>query len=118
MTARVDMAVARAYVFSGRSRRQATMHRVQSSAREPPAINALIVELLAWVAARPRTYGETMEAWRTSCPRMPVWEDATSAGLIEVLPSGGAGMSAAPVRLTPSGRAVLAGATERSGAPP
>ncbi|MGD0678897.1 MAG: hypothetical protein ABSC94_26125 [Polyangiaceae bacterium] len=39
----------------------------------PPA---LVMELLVWVAARPRTYQETTEAWRTSCPRMPVWEDA------------------------------------------
>jgi len=70
-------------------------------------MNALIHELLEWVAARPRTYGDTMDAWRTSCPRMPVWEDATSDGLVEVGPCAGAGMSEAAVRLTPSGRALL-----------
>jgi hypothetical protein len=73
-------------------------------------MSTLIIELLAWVAARPRTYDETMEAWRTSCPRNPVWEDATTDGLIEVLP--GVGMGSAAVRLTPSGRAVLAAATD------
>ena len=47
----------------------------------PPA---LVLQLLEWVAARPRTYRDTMEAWRTSCPRMPVWEDALAHGLVTV----------------------------------
>ena len=72
-------------------------------------MNPLIVELLAWIAARPRTYGETMAAWRTSCPRSPVWEDATSAGLIEVVARLGAGLEEHEVRLTRSGRDALAG---------
>jgi hypothetical protein len=71
-------------------------------------MNTLTMELLAWVAARPRTYEETMEAWRTSCPRSPVWEDATTDGLLEVIP--GAGIGSGVVRLTPSGRALLAAA--------
>jgi len=66
----------------------------------------LLLELLAWVAARPRTYAETMAAWRTSCPRMPVWEDATDAGLVAV--TGGGGMRDAAVTLTAAGRALLA----------
>jgi len=69
--------------------------------------SALRLELLAWVGARPRTYGETMEAWRTSCPRMPVWEEAVEAGLVEVLAGDGTGLSGATVRLTPSGLALL-----------
>ena len=85
------------------------MSREQSSVPGPPAPGALMVELLAWVAARPRTYGETMEAWRTSCPRTPVWEDAIIAEFIEVLPGDGGGMSGAAVRITPLGQAVLAG---------
>ncbi len=68
-----------------------------------------MLELLAWVAAQPRTYDETMRAWRTSCPRMPVWEDATSDGLVEVCP--GAGLDGAVVRLTAAGRAALASVT-------
>lgn len=47
-------------------------------------------QLLAWVAAKPRTYGETMGAWRTSCPRLSVWEDATTDGLVALLPGAGA----------------------------
>jgi hypothetical protein len=74
-------------------------------------MDALTLELLRWVAARPRTYGEAMEAWRTSCPRMPVWENATGDGLISVVSGDGIGSSAA-VRLTPTGRAALARATE------
>ena len=73
-------------------------------------MSPLILELLAWVAAQPRSYEETMDAWRTSCPRNPVWEDATTDGLIEVLPGGT--MRTATVRLPPLGRAVLATATE------
>jgi hypothetical protein len=41
-------------------------------------------ELLEWVASRPRTYSETMEAWRTHCPRLSVWDDAVIAGLVRV----------------------------------
>lgn len=43
---------------------------------------ALILDLIEWVAAGPRGYGEVMEAWRTSCPRLPVWEDACDHGFV------------------------------------
>jgi hypothetical protein len=81
------------------------------SGPEVTAMDALTPEPLHWVAVRPRTYGEAMEAWRTSCPRMPVWENATSDGLIMVVPGDGMDFNAAAVRLTPSGRAALARAT-------
>jgi hypothetical protein len=71
-------------------------------------MGTLLVELLAWVDARPRTYSETMEAWRTSCPRMPIWEDATDGGLLEIVHGDGAGVQQSMVRLTASGRAMLA----------
>jgi hypothetical protein len=45
-------------------------------------VEALIVELLQWLAKRERSYEEVMDAWRTSCPRLPVWEDANDRGLI------------------------------------
>jgi hypothetical protein len=72
------------------------------------APSTAMLELLAWVAARPRTYGETMEAWRTSCPRMSTWEDATLGGLVEVQ-SGDGGVNASTVMLTAAGRGLLAG---------
>ena len=34
----------------------------------------LLLEFLDWIAAAPRCYGDVLEAWRTSCPRLPVWE--------------------------------------------
>src|SRR5262249_45361315 len=52
------------------------------SSREPAmseAMHHLTLQFLAWLAERPRSYAETMEAWRTSCPRLSVWEDATIA---------------------------------------
>jgi hypothetical protein len=45
-------------------------------------VEALILDLLDWLTIRDRTYEEVMAAWRTSCPRLPVWEDANDRGLI------------------------------------
>ena len=45
-------------------------------------VDALILDLLEWVTQRDRTYEEVMEAWRTSCPRLPVWEEANDRGLV------------------------------------
>jgi hypothetical protein len=49
-------------------------------------MNALTVQLLEWIASSPRTYAEVLEAWRTSCPRLSIWEDACIAGLIDCAP--------------------------------
>ena len=46
------------------------------------AAPGLLVQFLDWIAVRPRTYQETMDAWRTSCPRISVWEDALIDGLV------------------------------------
>lgn len=46
-------------------------------------VNSLILDLLEWIGPGQRPYAETMDAWRTSCPRLPVWEEATDRGLIE-----------------------------------
>jgi hypothetical protein len=43
---------------------------------------ALVLDLIEWVAARPRTYTDAMDAWRTSCPRLTIWEDAIDHGFI------------------------------------
>jgi len=50
--------------------------------------SALTLQLLEWVAARPRTYEEAIDAWRMSCPRLSVWEDAVIGGLVECRGSG------------------------------
>jgi hypothetical protein len=48
----------------------------------PDPVDALILDLLEWVGPSARPYEEVMEAWRTSCPRLPVWEDANDRGYI------------------------------------
>jgi len=45
-------------------------------------VESLILDLLEWVTERERTYEELMDAWRTSCPRLTVWEDANDRGLV------------------------------------
>jgi hypothetical protein len=49
----------------------------------PDAIDALILDLLEWIGPTGRPYSEVIDAWRTSCPRLPVWEEANDRGLIE-----------------------------------
>ena len=63
-------------------------------------MDAPTVELLAWIAERPRTYGETMDAWHSHCPRLLVWEDALADGLVAV--------AARRVMLTAAGASALA----------
>jgi hypothetical protein len=48
------------------------------------AASALTVQMLEWLAERPRSYAETLEAWKTSCPRLTIWEDAVTDGLVRV----------------------------------
>lgn len=43
----------------------------------------LVVDLLLSLQAGPRPYAQVMDAWRTSCPRLPVWEDAVDAGFVD-----------------------------------
>ena len=71
----------------------------------PEPISLLMLEFLTWVSSRRRTYDEAMDAWRSSCPRHTVWEDALIDGLIQVARVGTSPKS--EVMLTPRGRAVL-----------
>ncbi|WP_439595683.1 hypothetical protein [Falsiroseomonas sp.] len=64
---------------------------------------ALIRDLVAWIAAAPRPYAEVMDRWRTSCPRLTVWEDAADRGLLACETRG----DALWVVATPAGRAAL-----------
>ena len=50
---------------------------------------ALTVDFLSWLAREPRFYNEVMDAWRTSCPRLSVWEDSVAAGLVNRRTQGG-----------------------------
>jgi hypothetical protein len=73
--------------------------------------HALTLQMLEWIADRPRTYPEVMDAWRTSCPRMSIWEDACIAGLIDSEPGAGHIVS-----LSAKGRGLLASAGKNTNA--
>ena len=45
-------------------------------------IEDLILDLLEWVAIQPRPYSEAIDVWQTSCPRLPVWEEAHARGFL------------------------------------
>jgi hypothetical protein len=59
----------------------------------------LILDLVQSIAAGPRSYADVMEAWRTSCPRLTVWEDAVDRGLVA--------RAGSLVEITAAGRALL-----------
>lgn len=67
------------------------------------AVESLTLDLLEWIANGERSYDEVMDAWRTSCPRFPVWEDANDRGLVAKQHLDGRIV----VRVTPSGLALL-----------
>lgn len=64
-------------------------------------VEALILDLLQWIGPESRPYAEVMAAWRTSCPRLPVWEEANERGFIARRSEPGAGAS---IALTSRGR--------------
>ena len=63
------------------------------------SVDALILDLLEYVAVQQRTYDDVLEAWHTSCPKLPVWEEANDRGLIA--------RGRAIVRVTAAGAALL-----------
>lgn len=46
-------------------------------------VDCLVLDLLEWLGTTPRPYSEVLDAWRTSCPRLPVWEESTEHGYVE-----------------------------------
>ena len=67
-------------------------------------VENLLRDLLRWLAGGERSYEEVMSAWRTSCPRLPVWEEATQRGLVSTVEV----HRRCVVRLTRAGRVFLA----------
>jgi len=45
-------------------------------------LDSLVFDLVEWVGKEPRTYRQVMDAWRTSCPRLTVWEEALERGYV------------------------------------
>jgi len=66
-------------------------------------VENLILNLLEWLADGDRSYEEVIDAWRTSCPRLPIWEEANDRGLVMTFEVNGR----CRVRITPSGLALL-----------
>jgi hypothetical protein len=89
----------------------AASHDVANRQAERPMsepASLIMLQFLAWVADRPRTYPQTMDAWHSTCPRLSVWEDAIIDGLVRL--QNGAGRA---VTLTPRGRSILDQSTAR-----
>jgi len=78
----------------------------------PPSatVDALIVDLLLWLQVRERSYEEVIDAWRTSCPKLTVWEDANDCNLVVTKHLAGREI----VRITPAGLAFLEQARKTS----
>ena len=62
-------------------------------------LTPLICDFLEWLDRQPRTHAEVIESWRTSCPRLPVWEESTDNGYVS--------RKGAMVEITERGRAFL-----------
>lgn len=74
-------------------------------------LDPLVLDLVEWVAKEPRPYSAVIDAWRTSCPRLTVWEDAVDRGLVKRQPVEGQPMR---VIVTETGQAFL----RENGRPP
>lgn len=52
----------------------------------------LVLDFVEWIACKPRPHAEVVETWRTSCPRLTIWEDAADAGYVARRPAAGGGV--------------------------
>ena len=64
----------------------------------------LVLDLIEWIAREPRLYAEVIETWRTSCPRLTIWEDAVDRGYVAREAVAGVGVR---VAITASGKEFL-----------
>lgn len=78
----------------------------------PKILNLLTIQFLSWVDARPRTYAEAREAWRSTCPTTCAWEDAISDGLIRFECRDGRITGNSRVALSAAGEAALRAALD------
>ena len=67
-------------------------------------LDPLVLDFVEWVAKEPRAYADVIDAWRTSCPRLTVWEDAVDRGFVARRATEGQGTR---VEVTPSGKRFL-----------
>jgi hypothetical protein len=69
----------------------------------PQPADALILDLVEWIAREPRPYAEVIDTWRTSCPRLTIWEDAVDRGYVVRRPT----IDGLRVTVTESGERLL-----------
>jgi hypothetical protein len=50
--------------------------------RMTEAADPLVLDFVEWIAREPRLYAEVIATWRTSCPRLTIWEDAADQGYV------------------------------------
>jgi hypothetical protein len=67
------------------------------------AVDPLVLDLVEWVADQPRAHADVMDTWRTSCPRLTVWEEALERGFVRRTTIDGRGY----VVITPAGQRLL-----------
>jgi hypothetical protein len=70
----------------------------------------LVLDFVEWIAREPRAYSEVIETWRTSCPRLTIWEDAADRGYIARQSRAGRGLV---LEVTEDGKELLRGCGRR-----
>ena len=58
------------------------------------AADPLVLDFVEWIARAPRVYSEVVATWKTSCPRLTIWEDAAGQGYVARETIAGFGMIA------------------------
>ncbi len=69
-----------------------------------PEPDPLVLDFVEWIAREPRAYSDVIGAWKTSCPRLTIWEDAADLGLVARETVKGSGLV---VKVTADGMEVL-----------
>ena len=70
----------------------------------PEIADPLVLDFVEWIAREPRSYTEVVATWRTSCPRLTIWEDAADRGYVTRQTVAGAGLI---VAVTEAGEKLL-----------
>ena len=105
LTLRLEQTPVQAGVPAGARSAGPIISAKASSALLP--ISPLLRDFLEWVAGAPRSYAEAMDAWRSSCPRFTIWEDALGERLVALKRGVGPGSRETTVVLTARGWAML-----------
>jgi hypothetical protein len=64
----------------------------------------LVLDFVEWIAREPRAYSEVIGVWKTSCPRLTIWEDAAESGYVARESVADLGLV---IKVTEDGRKVL-----------